>query len=272
MVSSTKLFHSDSPGVLGLDPALAAAGLNVAAVLAPREYDALVPESWQSRHLLPHAASVIVIGSGGADFYWAARKARPGSEHPVDEYCEELVTRAADRLEAAGFATRAAFYWERRTPNDCESGEFADFVALARAAGLGAPSRLGLLLHPRYGPWFAIRALLLSERPPAEGAREKIAFANRFDPCPNCSAPCVAACPGNAVGRSEEFAGERCAQTRHEVPGCATRCDARMACPEGADYRYDAEALSHHMTSHFRTDDPKPGVPPGHRFRWDAER
>jgi hypothetical protein len=252
MVSSTELVSWDSPNRLGLDPALVAAGLNVAALLAPSQYDALVPESWQARQLLPNAASVIVIGSGGDGFYWAARKARPGSVHPVDDYCAELVGRAADRLEAAGFATCAAFYWERRTRNGGEPGEFADFVALARAAGLGAASRLGMLLHPRYGPWFAIRALLLSERPAPVAANEA-ATADPFDPCPSCSAPCIAACPGNAVALRKKFSGQRCAETRHKLAACAARCDARLACPQGADYRYDPEALSHHMTSRFRS-------------------
>lgn len=252
MVSSTKSVDSDTSSSLGLDPALAAAGLNVAGWLTPSQYDALVPESWQARQLLPTAAVVFVIGSGGDNFYWAARKARPGSRHPVDDYCAELVGRAADRLEAAGFATCAAFYWEQRAQSGREPGEFADFVALAKAAGLGAASRLGLLLHPRYGPWFAIRAVLLSERPAPVAPDDCATAAEPFDPCPSCSAPCIAACPGNAVAMREKFSGDRCAETRHKLAGCAARCDARLACPEGADYRYDLEALSHHMTSHFR--------------------
>lgn len=254
MVSSTKPDQWDSPEALGLDSALEAAGLNVAAALDRSEYDALVPPAWQSQRLLPNVASVIVIGSGGTRFYWAARNARPGSRHPVDEYCEALVTRAADRLEAAGFATRAAYYWERRAANPGEPAVFADFVGLARAAGLGAASRLGLLLHRRYGPWFSIRALLLSER----GRPEGLEAPQPYDPCPHCSAPCVAACPGSAVSSSEAFDRNRCAQTRHESAGCATRCAARLACPEGAEHRYDIEALAHHMTSHFRT-----GLPDG---------
>jgi epoxyqueuosine reductase QueG len=253
MVSSPKSIDVESPTQLGLDPALSAAGLNVAASLAIGEYDALVPASWKSQELLPNASSVIVLGSGGDRFYWTARQARPGSQHPVDEHCEALVTHAAERLSAAGFTAYPAFYWERKAQDRGKPGEFADFVALARAAGLGETSRLGLLLHPRYGPWFAIRALLLSERPTPAAVNLGVEAADRYDPCPSCSAPCVAACPGNAVSHSDVFFAERCAQTRHELAGCANRCAARLACPEGEEYRYAAEALSHHMTSHFRT-------------------
>ena len=32
---------------------------------------------------------------------------------------------------------------------------------LARAAGLAGPSFLGVVIHPVYGPWMALRAALL---------------------------------------------------------------------------------------------------------------
>lgn len=247
-----------TPAALGLDRSLDASGLNLAAVLSRERYDAIVPAAWQSRALLPGAVSVFVICSGGASFHWAARRARPVSQHPLDDFCEALVRRAASGLEGAGYATRAVFYWQRRGANDLESGQFADFVGLARAAGLGATSQLGLLLHARFGPWFAIRALLLSECPAPESARTDDAF----DPCPSCSAPCIAACRGRAVSR-EKFSSERCAQTRKESAECAQRCDARLACPLGADYRYDRHALSHHMTSRFRGAGVRTGFPSG---------
>ena len=241
-----------TPAALGLDASLDAAGLNVAAVLSHERYDALVPDAWQARALLPGAVSVFVIGSGGPAFHWAARGARPDAQHPLDEFLEELVTRAASKLERAGCATRAVFYWERRGEDDREPGRFADFVALARAAGLGASSRLGLLVHPTFGPWFAIRALLLSELP----SPDSTATDAQFDPCASCSAPCVEACPGAAVSRGR-FSGERCAGTREELAQCAQRCDARLACPIGVDHRYDPGALAYHMTSQFRGAAPK---------------
>ncbi len=249
MASFSKPGSPGTPTALGLDASLEAGGLNLAAGLSRERYDALVPDAWQSRALLPGAASVFVIGSGGPAFHWAARRARPDAQHPLDEFCEELLTRAASKLELAGHATRAVFYWERRGGNDLGPGRFADFVALARAAGLGAPSRLGLLVHPTFGPWFAIRALLLSEQPSPDSAGSD----PRFDPCGSCPAPCIEVCPGAAVSR-ERFSVARCTRTREELPQCARRCDARLACPIGEDYRYDPEALAHHMTARFRGD------------------
>lgn len=61
-----------------------------------------------------------------------------------------MVDRAAHRL---GGAARSVYAFEKR------GGVYADFVALAEASGLGAPSRLGLWLHPEFGPWMSIRAI-----------------------------------------------------------------------------------------------------------------
>lgn len=233
---------------LGLGSALAESGLNVAGALSPDDYNAIVPAAWQTQALHPTAATVFVIGSGGGAFYAAARAAFPDSEHPLDDHCEAVMAPVVEELGAQGSSSRALFYWQKLALEGAEAGVFADFVALARAAGLGSPSRLGLLLHPRYGPWFAIRALLLSDvvsQPTGQAA-------DSFDPCGGCEAPCIATCHGRAVSR-EAFAAARCAETRHSNPQCAERCDARLACPVGGEHRYDASALAHHMTAHFRS-------------------
>ena len=246
MTGSPDTPSAGTPEALGLGTALASAGLNVAGSMTPDEYDALVPEAWKTRVLLPTAATVAIVGSGGSDFYLCAREARPASEHPLDEHCEALMARVVNQLEAQGAASRALFYWQRLGGG---AGVFADFVGLARGAGLGAPSRLGLLLHPHYGPWFAIRAVLLTETKLDHAPRD----GRGFDPCPGCDAPCVAACHGSAVHGRSLFDGDRCAKTRHSDSRCADRCDARLACPVGSEHRYDAAALAHHMTSHFRS-------------------
>jgi len=240
-----------SPSQLGLDPELDACGLDLAGVLAVERYDALVPESWQSQRLNPGSRFVYVIGSAGSGFYHFAREQLAGRAHPLDECCEARVGAAARRLAEAGALQRALFYWEKRGP---AGGTFADFVAIAHAAGLGARSRIGILLHPEHGPWFAIRALILTDRAPPPGfvPREVADF------CSACPAPCVGACPARAV-REAGIDLDRCSESRHHEPRCAVRCDARLACPIGVDSRYDSEALAHHMRAHARGS----GVPGG---------
>ena len=232
------------PSAFGLDPGLEACGLNVAGVLPRETYDAIVPEAWRVDRLLPAAASVYVIGSGGSRFYFEARKAYPHSVHPLDEACEVHMTSAARTLDARGFESRALHYWERRGEGE---GAFADFVALARAAGLGVASRIGLLLHPHFGPWFAIRALLMTARPFPSPYKSTLPI----DFCADCPAPCAEACPANAIG-SNQIDMRRCGESRQHDERCALRCAARLACPAGAESVYPDEALAHHMSAPLR--------------------
>ena len=113
------------------------------------------------------------------------------------------------------------------------AGAFADFVALGRAAGLGWPSRLGLLLHPERGPWIHLRGALLLPFDAGEGDGPLAGSG----PCPACPAPCSTACPA-AAPRSAGFDVARCGATRRTEPGCAHRCDARRACPVGEAHAY----------------------------------
>lgn len=226
-----------SPSRLGLPAGLEAAGLNLAGVLAAGTHDALVPPPWRSAALLPGARSAVVLGSGGRalfDAFRASPEARDGAPDPLDRFVRGAVEAAASALGAQRGAAAAHLAFEQR------DGRFADFVALGRACGLGVPSRLGLLLHPRYGPWLSLRAVLLVTRALPAGA--PLGFA----PCDGCPAPCAVACHGAALA-SRAFDVAACARTRLRDPGCALRCDARRACPVGAAHAYAPDAEAHHM-------------------------
>jgi epoxyqueuosine reductase QueG len=116
-------------------------------------------------------------------------------------------------------------------------------VALGRAAGLGAASRLGLLLHPEFGPWMSLRAVVLTplELPESGPLTD-------FDPCGGCAAPCASACRGSAIA-DDRFDVARCAATRLREAGCRSRCDARRACVIGPEHGYAAAAEAHHMAA-----------------------
>ncbi len=213
---------------------LQAEGLNLLGCLGRARYDALVPRAWQAAQVLPAARSVLVVASGGRALFEAFRAAPESrlARDPLDAYTRRVVEAAAERLARP---TRALFAFERR------GGAFADFVALGRAAGLGSPSRLGLLLHPVYGPWLSIRALLLTARELPETPERA-----GFDPCRGCPAPCADACPGRAVGPAR-FDANACAATRRREPGCRARCAARRACVVGPEHAYAPAAEAHHM-------------------------
>ena len=235
--------------VLAARLGLVDAGMGLLGVLAATRYDALVPAAWRSPALRPGARSALVVASGGRalfDAFSAASEAALSSD-PLDAYTRRVVEAAAGRL---GGGARALFAFERR------GGVYADFVALGQAAGLGAPSRLGLLLHPEFGPWMSIRAVLLTEREVAETGP-----APGFDPCSGCPAPCVRACRGAAVPAAARgfdsarlrFDVAACRATRASEPGCRLRCDARRACVIGPDHAYSPEAEAHHMRASLET-------------------
>jgi hypothetical protein len=227
-------------------------------VLAATRYDALVPAAWGSPALRPGARAALVVASGGRALFAAfsaapeASLARPKaaqrgeaersrtSSEPLDAYTVRVVEAAARCL---GGGARALYAFEQR------GGVYADFVALGQAAGLGAPSRLGLLLHPEFGPWMSIRALLLTDTEVAETGP-----ARGFDPCLGCPAPCVRACHGEAVPvATRQFDVAACRATRASEPGCRLRCDARRACVIGPDHAYSPEAEAHHMRASLQT-------------------
>jgi hypothetical protein len=189
----------------------------------------------------------VVVASGGRALFDAFSSAPEAalSSDPVDAYTRRVVETAAGCL---GGGALALFAFEQR------GGVYADFVALGQAAGLGAPSRLGLLLHPEFGPWMSIRAVVLTEREVAETGP-----ARGFDPCSGCPAPCVRACRGEAVPTaagvfdSARFDVAACCATRASEPGCRLRCDARRACVIGPDHAYSPAAETHHMRASFET-------------------
>ncbi len=228
-----------TPSALGLAPPLQAAGFNVAGVLSAERYAGLVPPAWAPQAILPAARSVVVLASGGRALGRAVAAAPTSARDrdPFDAHTRRVAEAAAATLREASWPTEPLFYFERR------GGAFADFVALGRACGLGTPSRLGLLLHPSYGPWLSIRALLLTARPLTPTPELE------HSPCDGCPAPCALACHGAALlPPPSGFDREACTATRRRLEACALRCDARRACVVGPEHAYDPETEAHHMS------------------------
>lgn len=204
-------------------------GFNTAGVLRARDYDAIVPAAWQSQSLLPGARSALVLACGGRDFgeaFDASPEARDGRADPVDRFTERIVSGAILRRRDPHVAARAVYYWEQ------QDGGFADFVALGRACGMGSPSRLGILVHPQYGPWISIRAVILTQ-----AALSVTPALQTPGPCDDCPAPCAAACPGAALA-SRDFDVSACVRTTLSRETCRLRCDARRACVVGSEHAY----------------------------------
>jgi epoxyqueuosine reductase QueG len=144
---------------------------------------------------------------------------------------------AANWREEHAVETRVLLYCDRLDGEGrlAPDGAFADFIALAQACGLGVTGRLRLLLHPEYGPWIAIRAILLSDWPASIRDSDPV-----VSPCIDCAAPCVEACPGHALDAGDLDFG-LCAETRLAREDCGQGCAARRSCVLGREHVYPAK-------------------------------
>jgi len=212
---------------------LARAGLAQSGTLAIAAYDALVPAAWRAAELAPGARAAIVVGNAGRALWekFEASPERALADDPLDTYTRRVLAEAARLTDPAA---AVGFYADRR------DGVYLPLVALAQRAGFGAPGRIGVLIHPEFGPWIAIRAVLLVRESLPETALPA------FDPCTGCPAPCAGACVGAAVG-ARGLDARKCYDTRLANPACAGECAARRACVVGRAHAYGPEQLAHHM-------------------------
>jgi len=232
-----------------ISAALAPHGLNLIGTATVAAYETLMPPQYHVASFLPQAKTLIVIGNGGGGF-WAGFRAychaRPGylqeRAHPLDDYTVEMIENAlAPCLQQSGAVYRYLYPFRFCT-------EPVSFMHLARAAGLAGPSILGVVIHPEYGPWLALRAALLIDQdlyapPTAPG----------FDPCPTCrERACMAACPASAVSAEKGWDIPACVRHRLRLPGdCTNHCHARYDCVYGRAHRYPPDELQYHQQRSF---------------------
>ena len=223
------------PSDCGMGLELDAVGLNLAGVVPIADYDRAVPQGWSSQQLLATARSAIVIGAGGRSL--SRNHLVRGQGVSLDDFVAGTLLRGCERLRADGWGAIPYAYDETR------DGQYVDLIALARRAGLGAASRLGLLLHPVYGPWLSLRALVLTERPLPESPPGAV-----FSACEGCAAPCTDACPvGAPRALPAGFDVGSCGASRALGGACQLHCAARRACIIGPGHAYDLDTEEAHM-------------------------
>lgn len=203
-----------------------------ALVLGPR-YDERAPADLRLSALAPFARSGLLLISGGAAFFEDFLRKRRDEPDPLDAHTRRTVEALVEPLLRSGVRVALRYpFWNEASP--------LPFQTIGRAAGL-FPSLLGLDLHPRHGPWMAYRALVLLDRP-----LEEEPF-RAFEPCVDCEAPCIAACPASAVSR-QGWDANRCFDHRR-TGECADGCHSRLACPVGASQRYPLPVLRYFQGS-----------------------
>jgi epoxyqueuosine reductase len=232
---------------------LAREGLPLMGWVPAATWDAQARPGTETAALLPGGAGLLVVGAAGGGLWESFVQALEEDParltqhaHPLDAHAQRVIARADALL---GDLPR------RWMPCAAEAPVHLDFRTLGWRAGLGLPSRLGLLLHPAWGPWIALRAAcVLTEAP------EGLPMTHALDPqapspCEACvsahgTPPCARACPGGAFPQGR-WDVEACASFHAPSPEggpspCRASCAARLACPLGAEHRYPPEALAYH--------------------------
>lgn len=146
--------------------------------------------------------------------------------HPLDRYVTEQVTQLV--LSASPRPLRLIFaHVTKPAPFPIQR--------LAEQVGLATLSPSHLSIHPTYGPWFALRALVLLEvdGPPGSGAALE-------SPCRACRAPCL-----SALARARAASGPAL-DARAIAEHAPLWIAVRDACPVGAASRYGDEQLDYH--------------------------
>ncbi|MBA3461868.1 MAG: hypothetical protein H0T46_18045 [Deltaproteobacteria bacterium] len=147
--------------------------------LAERGYDiahafdahaAACEPGWE--HLARGPRVGILIGNTRALWEPFLAAANLDEADPLDRYTERAI--------AAAFGDAPAYFTHRE-----HGGAFLPFSRLAVATGLGALAPSHLVIHPIYGPWLALRAVVLVDgEPPARSPIPK--------PC-TCAEACATA-------------------------------------------------------------------------------
>lgn len=237
---------------------LAVEGLHVFLPLSAAGFDEVAVARGAPRlgQLLSGARGAVLIGDGGPTFFGhfqtaAARRApSDAAPDPLDDFTRERVTNAV--AEILGSTIQRTLGGSFEFPAEGrERAKLArvryrllypfggglaplPFQRLGEAAGLPAPGPLGIQVHPKYGPWWAYRALVvtslaMSAVPPLDAW------------CAGCDRPCVRGCAVHP--RPASSADERGVVV--EV-SCGDACGARGRCPVGVAHGYSAEQVAFH--------------------------
>jgi NAD-dependent dihydropyrimidine dehydrogenase PreA subunit len=182
--------------------------------------------------------AALLVGNHGPAM-WSALVASDeygdGEPHPMDRWTRRIIGEALASLDRPAIAL---------FPFGGEVWPFQRFAS--RAMGLRS-SPLGLLIHPDYGLWHALRAAIVFP-----GLANLAPVHVSDHPCDDCAAkPCLGACPVEAFTASG-FAVQACRShlATGAKPDCvAEGCAARNACPVGRQWRYGNDQLRFHMVS-----------------------
>ncbi len=212
---------AEAPDKLG--DALRPAGLDLVAPLSLAAYNARVPAAWRVPIFGREDALGLVVGNTRALWapFTAALRADPRraeAAHPLDAYVRDAV------------AAAVRFPCDVRWASDAPPRGVA-LLHAAEAAGLLWRSPSGLGVHPVFGPWVALRALLIVDAPPP-------AVPAPAAPCGHCEGACGPAFAALCV--------EAAPHAQAVESSWRAWVAMRDACPRGREHRYGEAQIRYH--------------------------
>jgi hypothetical protein len=177
--------------------------------------------------------TVAMVGNVGQRF-WSEIQGAPESKspHPIDRWTARVLDGLADAvLFPFGGPPHHPFQrWAQRADPSL------------------AVSPIGILIHPEYGLWHALRGALLY--------RDRLdlpAIAAQESPCDRCATkPCLSTCPVGAFRQSgyDVVSCRSYLRTLSGQPCMIQGCQARLACPVGREHAYRG-GLAQHLMREF---------------------
>ncbi len=186
------------------------------------------------------ANSLLMIGNAGVQMwrnFIRAEEYRDGQANPMDRWTRRMIGQVAERTGAT------ALY-------PFEGPPFMPFQRWAARCEFQSASPLGIMIHPDYGLWHALRGALLFDRL-IEGIAANSGGETACDLCND--QPCLRTCPVDAYSEAG-LNVQNCVAHLNSNPDClASGCQARNACPQGLSFQYDTAEHLFHLEAFFRS-------------------
>ena len=181
-------------------------------------------------------ASIALVGNIGSS-YWPvfaqSAEYQDGLPDSLDRWSKRVAEQVANDIGAK------AIY-------PFEGPPYYPFQQWAKRAESLNQSRMGLMIHPRYGLWHSYRFGLLI----ADMQLPERQATTTQSPCESCeSQPCLNTCPVGAFSL-QGYDVASCAAYLHQTPDARCHkegCLARLACPVGQSYRYNSAQHVFHL-------------------------
>jgi len=216
-------------------------GMNLRAIILVDDFDRELQEAWDRAGIFTHSDDrLVLLGMAGSSLWQFLKE----NNYLGDDRFDQFSTEAS--LEVS------RLFWGDQSPRIIYPGNTSiPLQQIGRSLGWGVPSPLGLDINPQYGPWFAYRAVFLTQSLlPVTNA-----FRIRQSPCDRCvKKPCLSNCPASALRSGALPDLNACVSRRIEdQTGCGLACQSRLACPVGREWRYSEEQLNYHGERSFRS-------------------